>query len=117
MDKIQLLAFTLMLSWSAWSLFLSAVKNGEKQTHSPLVSIAETLISVVILYFGGFFAVIAWPHIVWFVLSVVGMLALYHGYMKEEEYSFGCSLFAHVIVWLLYLKGGFWYTGFIPFHS
>jgi hypothetical protein len=116
MDKLQLLAFVVMLTWAAWELFLAAVNHGKPKKHSILASMTSTGVSIGLLYFGGFFAVIAWPHIVWFILTVVGALAMCGGYMKDDKYNFGASFFAHAVVWFIYLKGGFWYTGFIPFH-
>ena len=116
MGKLQLLAFVVMLTWAVWELFLAAANHGKKKNHSILASMTDTGLSIGLLYMGGFFVNIAWPQIVWFILTAVGCLAHCGGYLKDDKYGFGSSLFAHIVVWFIYLQGGFWFKGFVPFH-
>ena len=116
MDKLQLLAFVLVFTWTIWGLLQAGVNQGKLVNHRLWPSMTATLLNAFLLYLGGFFVVLELCQIIWFVLTAVGLMAVSAGYMKDDKHSFGGSLFGYSIMWILYIKGGFWYTGFTPFN-
>lgn len=113
--SLQLAAFVLMVSWSVWSLITSTLKAGKKQNTSILSCMTSTVLSIGLLYLGGFFVQLGWPQIAWAVITLVGVFCLLAGYFHEQVYSLWNCLFANAIIWFLYIKGGFWCSGFSAF--
>lgn len=115
MDKIQLVAFILMVTWDSWNLFVNLIKHGQTKECSVLTISIASLIGIGLLYLGGFFVIFGGFQIAWLVITLIGVFAMFGGYLENNSFNFWSTAFATIIIWFLYLKGGFWFTGFTPF--
>ena len=105
---IATIAALILIIWYSYEFGKTSAKHGEDYTIGPAKMIFSTILSVLCLYFAGFFVVWSWPQFAWFVLVSTGVVVFFSSPNLEVKgkNDMGMSAIAYALVWYIYYKGG-----------